>query len=244
MSERVFQLSALRIGRTDVGDAVLTIDDDTLVFAVHGDREARALRVTHASIDTLRQTATELALTLRDGTTIAIDVLPELADELVGRCQTVPELTRTLRSFGSRRRGRRATDVEADRASLEQRRFFAPLLEARRGAMHARGASAIAAFDATAIAKALADTLNEFAAARYAQPGPARRALEAELEEIIEPLDGALTELARLSADAAATIDDLRLWRAWSVQLRNTFETADRVWIALDAALSGVRSTT
>src|SRR6185503_14103432 len=107
MSERVFQLSALRIGRTDVGDAVLTIDDDTLVFAVHGDREARALRVTHASIDTLRQTATELALTLRDGTTIAIDVLPELADELVGRCQTVPELTRTLRSFGSRRRGPR-----------------------------------------------------------------------------------------------------------------------------------------
>jgi len=36
----------------------------------------------------------------------------------------------------------------------------------------------------------------------------------------------------------------LRLWRAWSLQLRATFETADRVWIALDAVLAGVPSST
>jgi hypothetical protein len=34
--------------------------------------------------------------------------------------------------------------------------------------------------------------------------------------------------------------DDLRLWRAWSAQLSATFETADRVWLALDAALDGL----
>jgi hypothetical protein len=244
MSERVFSLSALRIDRTDVGDAVLTIGDDALVFAIHGSREEPPLRIAHDTIDALRNTMSEIALTLRDGTTIFIDTQPNLADELLGRCQSVPELTRTLRSFGSRRSARRATDADSERGTVEQRRFFAPLLEARRNAMHAHGAAAVAAFDAQALTAALAATLRGFAADRYPQAGPARRALEAELTDVSEPLELALTELGRVSATARAAANDLRLWRAWSSQLRATFEAADRVWMALDVVLSGTPSST
>jgi hypothetical protein len=31
--------------------------------------------------------------------------------------------------------------------------------------------------------------------------------------------------------------EDLRRWRRWAAGLRSTFETADRVWLSLDAAL-------
>lgn len=239
MTDRVFQLGALRVGRTNVGEAMLTIDEDALTLVIRADREEQALRVTHASIDKLQSTPTEITLTLRDGTSIVLDVLPHLFDEIVARCQSVPEVTRTLRSFGSRR-GHRTPHANIERASADQRRFFTPFLEARRAAMHARGASAIAAFDAETLARSLEATLRAFAAERHAEPGPGRRALEAELIDLSEPLELALKELARVAADAAAAADDLRLWRAWSSQLRATFEAADRVWIALDAALGAL----
>lgn len=241
MTEHVTQLGGLRIGRTDIGEAVLTIDDDTLVFVVRADRDERALRVPLASIDTLRSDDAEIALTLRDGTTIHLDATPGLLNEIVARCYAIPELTRTLRSFGSRR-GRQIADAELERVTTNQRRFFSPLLEARRAAGHAHGAAAISAFDAAALARSLDETLRTFAAERFAQSGPARRALEAELEEVSEPLVLALTTLARFGGEAAAASHDLRAWREWSTQLRATFESADRVWIALEAVLSGVPS--
>src|SRR5579884_2655754 len=135
MSERVFQLAALRVGRTNVGEAMLTIDDDALVLVVRADREERALRVPLSTIDRLQAGDTEIALALRDGSSIGVESAPHLLDEIVAHCQSVPELTRTLRAFGSRR-GRRAASADADRVSADQRRFFAPLLAARRDAMH------------------------------------------------------------------------------------------------------------
>jgi hypothetical protein len=242
MSERVFSLGALRVGRSDLGEAVLTIDDDALVFALRGERDEQPLRIAHQTIDALRYTMSAIALTLRDGTTVSVDNQPHLADEIISRCQSVPELTRTLRSFGSRRGGRRVGDADIARGSAEQRRFFAPLLDARRNAMHSHGAGAIAAFDANALSASLDATLRGFAADRHSQPGPARRALEAELADLSEPLGLALVELGRVSAQATAAPNDLRLWRAWSAQLRATFEAADRVWIAVDSALGGVPS--
>lgn len=243
MTERVFQLGGLRIGRTDVGEAMLTVDDDALVIVVRADREERALRVPVASIDKLSAGESEISLLLHDGTAIRLDSAPHLRDEIVAHCQSVPELTRTLRSLGSRR-GRRVAEAELERVTADQRRFFTPLLDARRAAMHAQGVVAIAAFDATALVRALGETLRAFAAARHADPGPARRALEAELEDLTEPLTLAFDALARVASEATKAPDDLRLWRAWSVQLRATFETADRVWIALDAVLAGVASST
>jgi len=54
----------------------------------------------------------------------------------------------------------------------------------------------------------------------------------------------ALESLEEAAAAATESIDDLRLWRAWSSQLRATFETADRVWLLLDIALEGAPFST
>jgi hypothetical protein len=132
-------------------------------------------------------------------------------------------------------RGRRAT------APTEQRKFFAPLLDARRLAGSSNApVTVIAAFDCDALCQALAATLGEFVSERHAEEGPERRALEAELEEIAEPLMAAIQSLAQVGLGARAAVDDLTLWRGWAGQLRSTFEVADRVWIALDAALDAV----
>jgi hypothetical protein len=52
-----------------------------------------------------------------------------------------------------------------------------------------------------------------------------------------EPLHAALDSLRVAAIAAAASDDDLRLWRAWAGQLSATFEIADRVWLSLDVAL-------
>jgi hypothetical protein len=146
----------------------------------------------------------------------------------------LPELTRTLRAFGSRRgqRGPRTT------AARDQQRFFAPLIDARKAALAATAPGAtILAFDAQRLTTAITDALHGLVGERFAEPGPEQRALEAELLDLSEPLADALTALGEAAASAAADIDDLRRWRAWAAQLRATFEIADRVWMTLDASL-------
>ena len=71
-----------------------------------------------------------------------------------------------------------------------------------------------------------------------------RRALEAELSDLAEPLMDALQALGDAGVSAGASLDDLRLWRMWAMQLRTAFEVADRVWPQLDVALdiAGYRS--
>jgi hypothetical protein len=227
-------ISSLRVGRTDVGAATAMIDDDALTLVVRAEREERSLRVRFATVDSVHVAGDEIDLVIRDGTHVMLAAPPALRNELLGRCRSIPELTRTLRAFGSsraRRVGGRKTDA------TEQQRFFAPLLDARRAAGGADGNTAIRAFSGVLLADALTKTLKQFAADREPETGPARRALEAELVDASEPLFDALTVL-RQSADAAiASTEDLRVWRVWSAQLRTTFETADRVWMALDAAL-------
>ena len=50
-----------------------------------------------------------------------------------------------------------------------------------------------------------------------------------ELIDLSEPLRAALDALRNAAREAAASPDDLRLWRMWARQLATTFETADRV---------------
>jgi hypothetical protein len=85
--------------------------------------------------------------------------------------------------------------------------------------------------------RAVAQRELDIAADRYAEAGPARRALQAELEDVAEPMFDALRALARAGEDATTNPESVRAWRLWSEQLRATFETADRVWLALDASL-------
>ena len=225
---------AARVGRVDLGETTVTVDEDSL-HLVAADAE-RSVRVQLASVDAVTKTESDVVLRLRDGTGVAFSAQGalELREEILARCRTLPELTHALRAFGSRR-GHRS--VRATAAS-DQRRFFAPLLDARRHAVTAgTSAATMAAFDADALATAFEAQLREFAKERYGAHAPAQRALEAELIDLSEPLQLALDQLREAAREATTTADDLRLWRAWARQLAATFDTADRVWLALDVAL-------
>jgi hypothetical protein len=235
-------VTATRIGRTDLGDGSVFIDDDAMVVTVHASAD-RPMRMALATLDVVSIAGNDVSLTLRDGTTIVLTTAAaaQMGEELMLRCRTLPELTRALRAFGSRR-GHRSTRALA---AADQQRFFAPLLEARRRASAAGPPlSVITAFAAGQLTAELVAALEAFAAERYATPGPERRALHAELTDIAEPLILALKALEEAAAGATGSIDDLRLWRAWSTQLRATFETADRVWLLLDIALDGAPFST
>jgi hypothetical protein len=227
---------ATRIGRTDLGEGTVTIDDEVLTILVHDDSGERPIRLRLVAIDSAAVADGEVIIALRDGTrlTLASPSAGELRDIILAHCRVVPELTHALRTFGSRRgsRARRNT------APTEQQRFFAPLLDARRQAVRAETPpGALEAFDAGVLARAVEEAIQALAVERYGENGPARRALEAELVDLSEPLQHAFERL-RVAADrAGSSIDDLALWRAWSAELRATFEVADRIWMSLDVAL-------
>ena len=230
------QLSAVRIGRTDLGAGTATIDDEALSVATESSRDDAPLRVRLGSIDAVSLSGNELTLSLRDGTyiTVVSEHASGLRDNLLAHCRTLPELTHALRAFGSRR-GRRGF---RDSAPTDQQRFFAPFLEARRKAGGAgQPVAVISAFDAASLIAALEATLDVFAAERHGDYGPARRALHAELMDLSEPLRLALDALQGAASEATSAADDLRLWRICAMQLRDTFEAADRVWLTLDVAL-------
>lgn len=229
-------LTATHVGRTDLGAATAAIDDEALTIIPSRSAEETPVRVRLTNIDGVSSSEGELTIELHDGTqlTLVCEASLDLHDDLLVRCRALPELTRTLRGFGSRRgsRGLRRS------AHGDQQRFFAPLLDARRRAWGTREpAATIAAFDAGSLAAAFEAILDSFARERHGVNGPARRALTAELTDLSEPLREALDALGGAAGEASAATENLRLWRLWALQLRATFETADRVWLALDAAL-------
>jgi hypothetical protein len=235
-------VTATRIGRTDLGDGSVLIDDDAVIIALNATADRR-LRMVLTTVDAVAVSGDDVSIILHDGTHVVVTTAApaQMAEELMLRCRTLPELTRALRAFGSRR-GHRSMRAQA---AAEQARFFAPLLEARRRASAAGPPlSVVASFAAGQLAAELVEALEAFAGERYATPGPERRALHAELTDIAEPLILSLKSLDEAAAVASASIQDLRLWRAWSDQLRATFETADRVWLLLDIALDGAPFST
>ncbi|HTE45780.1 MAG TPA: hypothetical protein VK636_11085 [Gemmatimonadaceae bacterium] len=229
---------AVRIGRTELGQGAVTIDDDALTIVVRDGAGERPIRLRLVAIDSAILADGELTVAVRDGSRITLESpsAPELHDIILAHCRALPELTRALRSFGSRR-GSRA--IRASGPS-EQQRFFAPLLDARRQAVAVSTPSGVLdAFEATPLASAMERAILAFAAERAGPEGPARRALEAELVDLSEPLEIAFARLRAAAERASALPDDLPAWRSWSNELRATFEVADRVWLTLDTALDG-----
>jgi hypothetical protein len=168
MNERVhgpIRVPALRIGRTDVGAATALVEDDALTLSVHVDGAERTLYIRFTSIDSIHAAGDDLELVVRDGTRVAIAAAAgsSFSEELLGRCRTLPELTRTLRAFGSRRARPGAPNSARDTGDGEQQRFFAPLLDARRAAAGAQGSDAIVAFNGSSLMLALEQTLKQFA---------------------------------------------------------------------------------
>jgi hypothetical protein len=229
-------VQATRVGRTDLGEGTATIDDDVLTIMARPSGAERMLRIPISAIDSLALDGDEVLVSVRDGRQVAMTSgdAARLHQDIVARCFALPELTRTLRTFGSRRgrHGRRTT------AAAEQQRFFAPLVDARRIASKSSSpAETIAAFEGAALTRALEDALRRFAVERFGQNGPARRALEAELVDSSEPLQAALRLLADRAKEAREQENEIRAWRSWALSLRDVFEAADRVWVALDQAL-------
>ena len=58
-----------------------------------------------------------------------------------------------------------------------------------------------------------------------------------------EPLHAALRALGERASAALERGDEIRAWRSWALSLRDVFEVADRVWVALDAALDAAHVT-
>jgi hypothetical protein len=225
-----------RVGQKELGPGTLVMDDDVLTV-MRANESERPVRVRFTAIDGLGLNGASVTLVLRDGRSmsLACDDVVALHADLLARCRTLPELTRTLRAFGSRR-GLASGHADAG----EQQRFFAPLLVARRQAVVAETpVDAIAAFDCLTLTRAFDATLRRFINERHAENGAERRAFEAALVDACEPLRDAIDQLRRRADEARAAVDDLRRWRAWASQLRDTFEVADRVWLSVDAALGG-----
>ena len=150
----------------------------------------------------------------------------------------LPELMLSLRSIGSRR------SWPNDAISLEedQHRYFTPLLDARRTAAKAlTRTQVIVAFDGRRITALIDATIRAFAAERFAARAPARRAFEAELFEIVDPLRDALQSLRDL-AEAPGAVEDSpesqARWSLWLAQLRVVFRVADSSWPSLSKALT------
>jgi acyl transferase domain-containing protein len=124
----------------------------------------------------------------------------------------------------------------------DQDRFFAPLLEGRRRAAQAISRSqVVAAFDARRLTALIDAMMRAFATERFATRAAARRAFEAELVEIIEPLRDALQHLRQLAeetsvAEGVVVPDDS--WAHWLAQLRIVFQVADATWPLLGDALA------
>lgn len=161
--------------------------------------------------------------------------------ESVPPFEELPELTLSLRCFGSHRR------VPNDQAlQEEQRRFFAPLLDARRAASLAvTRPQAVVAFDARRLTALIDATTRAFAGDRFATRAPARRAFESELAEIVDPLRQALQVLGGLAAPITARVDTpehYERWMLWLGQLRVVFHVADAAWPPLcDVLASSMR---
>jgi hypothetical protein len=220
------------------GDAVVALERDALVLQTGRARLVIALRALEGWV----VDADELHIHAHGGDVLSIATPDPRATalELERWAFALPEFTRSLRLLGSRRAasGARRQDHDA---------FFAPLLAARSEAERASTLDARrGALDSHSLRDAVEQRLRTFAAERYPNDPPERRALEAELSECIAPL---LARFAHLDAaqgrlTASAEAERLLHWRDWSRALALLFESADRCWPEVGAILSDDRRET
>jgi len=89
--------------------------------------------------------------------------------------------------------------------------------------------------------KSLESAIGDFAKARFPRRAPDRRALEAELFEIAEPVLVAFDALdvyaGRASDDEGNEGTAFVRWRSWCGAVQEVFDRSDRCWIALGPVL-------
>ncbi|HEX5437905.1 MAG TPA: hypothetical protein VFW98_12145 [Gemmatimonadaceae bacterium] len=217
------------------GEAQLDVGQDDLVL----DTTSGVVVMPYAKLEGIHAHEHRLTLFLVTGDTIELSdfgspALPAIARDIARRACALPELTRSLRALGSRRAV----------APPEHDRFFEPLLEARRVAEGARALDdVLTAFDAGALRSNMTRRLAEFAAARYPDDAPERRALEAELLDGAEALFRAFDALGNSANAVRSTAEGERFaaWRQWTRVLTGVFEHADQCWLDLLVVLVDAR---
>jgi hypothetical protein len=217
------------------GDAVITFERESLLLQSGRVRVALLLR----SLDgwTVGEDALHIHADGGDFVSVVTTDAEAVARQLDDWAFQLPELTRSLRVFGSRRAagGERRAEHDA---------FFAPLLAARGEAARASTAEGRrSALDARKLRNDIRLRLRAYAAERFPTDAPERRALEAELDECASPLTARLADLAAAEERLSASTDAQRLlhWREWARALAALFESADRCWPEIGATLSDDR---
>jgi len=232
-SPRRVVLGGLLRGRELEGDAMVTLDADSVLLDTARGRIALAL----AHLEGIRVPGDVLELYLATGDVIQLEQAPDLnalATEIASSACAIPEMTRSLRALGA---GSLAAGEEHDR-------FFGPLLEARLLAERAPNLVALrAAFDAAALRASIEHVLEEIASERYPNAAGERRALRAELSDNAHELFARIAELERAEQALGACDDCERFvrWRAWQSVLRHVFRSADESWIVIHPVLSDDR---
>ncbi len=239
-------------GATIGGRYAVTLRRDTLT-GVPDDVAAAAggpLTITLGTLDGAGCEAGVLMLALPGGG--ALDLTPDgrdaedgarfdaFAARVIARAYAIPELTRALRTFAAHR-GAPGSDHD---------QFFAPLVDALKRARDRLATGADAApwlaadlVNAEHVAAAIRASFGVLAAERAGESGAARRALEAELEDVAAPLFAALLVVGARAAALADSPGDLRLiaWRAWTEALGQAFRAADAAWEEAVPALADPR---
>jgi hypothetical protein len=229
-----FPVSLVARGRSKLGAGTALVDEDVLrLLLLDSPSGEKVLQISYESIAGVGLTAGAVMISMRDGValTLASPQAPELRTRLLSACRALPEVTRALRALGSRRtlRGTRRNPTD------KERRFFAPLIAARRASMEAREATAVVkSFDAERLIRDITAVVLDFAAEGGGSQPARRRALEAELTDASEQLTATLQELAAASMRPLNDVDDLATWRAWAAAVQRAFEAADRSWAEIE----------
>jgi len=237
MSDAAIPVRAMisrRVGGREVSmEALVTLEAGTLTLATSRGRVTLPITVLSGA----REENGVLLVYRRQGDVVRMGPALELgalALELEQHVHMLPELTRSLRTLGSRRAA----------ASPEHDRFFAPLIAARRAAEGGRSTTVtLDAFSAPGLRESLLGALATFAAERYPDEPPERRALEAELVDDMAPLLARLDALdaARTALDQSPDANRYDAWRTWTAALQRVFECADEIWETLSAVLDPAR---
>ena len=227
-----FAVRGLVRGREINGEATIIID--AAVLRIHRPPASSAIAAFRLeAIEGVRHEAGQIVLFLEGGDVLEVSGergVGALARDVLAHACALPEMTRALRALGASRTPSRA----------EHDRFFAPFLLARRKAESTHDPEAqAAAFDIAALRARMDELARAIAAERYPEHPAARRALEAELAECLEPLTAPLARVADAAARMRAETDEMRLvaWRSWAGELAGLFACADRCWREADALL-------
>ncbi len=214
----------LRVGDSAAWvDWELTLRADGLQFR----RERESVDIKDADLSGITQADSIVSLHSAAGTTVQLRggaQLTEVVAAINARICRLHEVTRPLRAFGARR-GRPGEDHD---------RFFEPLMSARSQAESEKEAAGrLAAFHGERIRSSTDQTLQSFAATRFPNSPPERRALFETLNEQVQSYYGALDKLdvAALAAGNAGDVERFTRWRDWVKAVDAVFVAADQCWL-------------